>query len=273
MRILVPIDFSTCSLDALESAIGIAKKIGGKIDILHSLDRGVFDQGIHSMLHFKEVRELRSHKLEEVILKYEKEDVINKYFLYENKFVSDIIEHTAESEYDLIVMGTHGISGKEEWFMGSNTQKVIRRLQKKHLIFKNPHKDFELNEVVFVTNLDREDLHAFKNFVQFVDLFDVKKIYVLKINLESFITAKLDENERIIDEFRATLKSHNHSFEFYSDYSVDIGLRRFIQNKKVDLIGISHLNRNPIKRIFLGSTVEMIVNHSEVPVLTIDGVE
>ena len=39
---------------------------------------------------------------------------------------------------------------------------------------------------------------------------------------------------------------------------------------KADLVTISNFERHPIKRIFSGSSVEALVNHSDIPVLSID---
>jgi nucleotide-binding universal stress UspA family protein len=52
--------------------------------------------------------------------------------------------------------------------------------------------------------------------------------------------------------------------------SVDEGIRSFAQKCGADLIAISNRERHPVKRMLIGSNVELLVNHSEAPVLTID---
>jgi hypothetical protein len=71
-------------------------------------------------------------------------------------------------------------------------------------------------------------------------------------------------------EFESLALGFKCKTHFYKDYSVDAGIRHFCKEKQIELVAISNHNRNPIKRFFQGSNVEMLVNHSEVPVLSID---
>ncbi|MFT7452175.1 MAG: nucleotide-binding universal stress UspA family protein, partial [Patescibacteria group bacterium] len=50
----------------------------------------------------------------------------------------------------------------------------------------------------------------------------------------------------------------------------DAGIRHLSDELGADLIAISNEKRHPIKRIFSGSNVEALVNHAEIPILSID---
>jgi nucleotide-binding universal stress UspA family protein len=63
------------------------------------------------------------------------------------------------------------------------------------------------------------------------------------------------------------LACHRH---VYKDLSIDEGVRSFSKEIKADLVAISNHERHPIKRMLIGSNVELLINHSELPVLTID---
>ena len=43
-----------------------------------------------------------------------------------DKLINAIKDYAKKHGVDFIVMGSHGASGKNEYFIGSNTQKVIR---------------------------------------------------------------------------------------------------------------------------------------------------
>ena len=54
------------------------------------------------------------------------------------------------------------------------------------------------------------------------------------------------------------------------DLSVEHGIRVFAEELGADLIAISNHERHPVRRILRGSTVEALVNHAAIPVLSID---
>ncbi|MCB0635227.1 MAG: universal stress protein, partial [Lewinella sp.] len=56
----------------------------------------------------------------------------------------------------------------------------------------------------------------------------------------------------------------------YRDLNPERGIRGLATELGADLIGISNLHRHPLKRVLSGSTVEALVNHSHLPVLSID---
>lgn len=57
---------------------------------------------------------------------------------------------------------------------------------------------------------------------------------------------------------------------FYKDYTVEAGIRHMSESIEADLVSLSNHNRRPLKRIFSGSNVEALINHSQIPVLSID---
>ena len=72
-----------------------------------------------------------------------------------------------------------------------------------------------------------------------------------------------------LKDYKKIAKDYNVSTHFIKDFSIDSGVRHFVEDHKIDLIGIANSFKHPIKRIFNGSNVEVIVNHSKVPVITI----
>ena len=62
-----------------------------------------------------------------------------------------------------------------------------------------------------------------------------------------------------------TVKTH-----FGKAASVESGIRHYSEEENIDLIAISNKEKSPLKRMLVGSNVEMLINHSQVPVLTMD---
>ena len=86
---------------------------------------------------------------------------------------------------DLVVIGSHGISGKNEYFIGSNSQRVIRKVNCKVLVVKDRIKAAKFEKVVFASNFREEELESFLRFKAFIAPF-IPEIHLVYINSNPF---------------------------------------------------------------------------------------
>lgn len=128
-NILVPIDFSDASLNALRHAKELALTHGAQITLLHAVEEVVYPSayGIEpANLPGPQVID----RVEENLA-----DLARTEIGYEHVAVqanlgyapSTILDYTKEHEVDLIVIATHGRSGLERMLLGSVTERVVRR--------------------------------------------------------------------------------------------------------------------------------------------------
>ena len=129
-RILIPTDFSDHAEYALKVAAQIAKKNNGEIFLLHMLE--LPHQAGDSLSSGHNIPELMFFKnkaietLEELMdADYLKGIEVSEIVTFEKTF-EGIINITKKNDIDLVVMGSHGASGFQELFIGSNTEKVVR---------------------------------------------------------------------------------------------------------------------------------------------------
>jgi nucleotide-binding universal stress UspA family protein len=128
-RILVPVDFSACSLDALQYAVVVAQQAQASLMLLHVLEPvsyGLdFDLG-----HFRsreDVRESWTKRLEKLAATHQHPHMPIEYRL-RGGFPSDSILDAAKTlPCDLIVMGTHGRRGISHTISGSVAEAVLRK--------------------------------------------------------------------------------------------------------------------------------------------------
>jgi nucleotide-binding universal stress UspA family protein len=128
-RILVPIDFSDCSLDALEYAAVMAKQAKAAVMLLHVLEPvsyGLdFDLG-----HFRsreDVRESWTKRLEELAATHRHPNMPIEYRLRGGLPADSILDAARTLPCDLIVMGTHGRRGISHTISGSVAEAVLRK--------------------------------------------------------------------------------------------------------------------------------------------------
>jgi nucleotide-binding universal stress UspA family protein len=128
-RMLVPIDFSEYTKPALMYAKSLAETYDAGIELMHVVQEAVLPvvYGIETfypnMPHILD----RSQELIEALIKevgLDRERVTIKVEL--GHAVDRIVAHAQESDTDLIVMATHGLTGIRHLLMGSVAEKVVR---------------------------------------------------------------------------------------------------------------------------------------------------
>jgi nucleotide-binding universal stress UspA family protein len=126
-KILVPTDFSRCSMNALGYAVDIANQFGCKITLLHSYK--LYSTAGMFVSVGKYVEKDAAEQLLNIINKVEpklRNGASIESRLIQGEAVSTIGKLADKSRYDLIIMGTKGASGIKEIFTGSITNGVIK---------------------------------------------------------------------------------------------------------------------------------------------------
>ena len=274
-KILVPTDFSACADIAWETAIQLSKQLDAELHLFHAaslpdnwIDLPV-EQGIKKTVN-ERIASVARDKLDERKALAEQKGINVLTHFSEGEFLKSIVEFVDQVSIDLVIMGSHGVSGKREWFIGSNTQKVVRKINKTVLVVKDRIPEDNFKNVVFVSGLNENEKEVFQSFIEFISAFDINRVHLLAVNLSGFFNQPTILMNEVLEDFKALAKGYECQTHFYPDYSIEAGIRHFTEDYNVDLIGISNKAKHPIKRIFLGSNVEMIVNHSKVPVLSLD---
>jgi nucleotide-binding universal stress UspA family protein len=131
-KILVPVDFSSCSREGLRYAIAFAKEFGAKIILTHATYLGyvyscegtaVYDiPGLQKAARKNAERKMRDlvRSVNFGTVKYEAE-------FTDGSPVIDICALAKDRNVDLIITSTHGFTGFTHVLMGSIAEQVVRR--------------------------------------------------------------------------------------------------------------------------------------------------
>lgn len=142
-RFLVPIDFSDCSLDALEYAVIMAQRAKAALTLLHVLEPVSY--GLDFTFPHPDKRELQreaiNSRLEGLVSSLASSHVAANYLLRGGLPNDSILEAARTGSADLIVMGTHGRRGLSHAMYGSVAESVLRQSQCPVLTVRNPKLD------------------------------------------------------------------------------------------------------------------------------------
>ncbi|WP_375242631.1 universal stress protein [Lacinutrix sp.] len=271
-KILVPVDFSEYSENALKVASEIAKKQNAEIVAVHmlGLSEAVItkeDNSMEGMFFLK----LTQKRFAEFLDKDYLEGLTIHQTVKNYQVFSEIDDVAKEHNADLIVMGSHGSSGLSEVFVGSNTEKVVRTASVPVLVIKEDT-SFNASNAVFACDFHLESLEVFKRITAFFKALDIK-VNLMYVNIPGESYYSTEEIEQRIVNFLIHLHEDNtilpKDIAIYSDYTVEKGVFNYAKKVKADIIGIPTHGRKGLAHFFSGSISEDIVNHSKLPVLTV----
>jgi len=268
-RILVPTDFSPQAENALKVAAQMALKYDSEIFLLHSLEMPLNINGsgdnskLPESLYFIKLAEKNFSE----ILKRPYLSQINVHeAIGHDEIYNDINEAVLKSNIDLIIMGSHGVNGFKEMFIGSNTEKVVRTSKIPVLVIKNDRPNFKVNNFVFATDFSPECREPFNKAHEFAEKLGAK-MHLLFINTPANFKTS-EQAQKTMEKFIKGMNLENYKLHIYNDSSVEKGILNFAKQNNAELIGMSTHGRKGLSHFFNGSISEDLVNHANMPVIT-----
>lgn len=271
-RILVPVDFSKEAENAARVAASIAKRTNSEIFLVHMLELPVniidpaeiasINSGPQALFYMKQANEKFKSFVKKSFFKGIK---VVESVQFQLAF-SGIIEESKKHGIDLIVMGSQGASGLQEMFIGSNTEKVVRRSEVPVLVIKKRRNDFDVKNMIFASDFRTEGKRSFPKVLEFARIFN-PKIHFLYINtIHNFNTTK--EIEKKMDRFINDFDIDNYEKIIYNDISVEKGILSYARDIDADLIALNTHGRSGLSQLFNGSIGRELANHALRPVIT-----
>ena len=273
-RILVPTDFSDQAENALKVAAQIANKYGSEIYLLHMLELPMHTVDAVSTSSTDVIPEAvffmkaAHERFEDLISRdyLQGINVIETVNSNYNKAYEGIIAGSKENNVDMIIMGSDGSTGLEEFLVGSNTEKVVRNSNVPVLVIKHEHEVFRVDDFVYATAFEAEDLPALEKASEFAKTIK-SKLHLLFVNTASqFKTTH--EVEHMMENYLKKAKVENYTLNIYNDTSRENGILNFSRTIDAGLIGISTHGRKGLSHFLNGSLSEDLVNHAQRPVIT-----
>ena len=271
--ILVPVDFSIYSEYALEVAANIVAEQGGEIIVLHMM--GISDSVLDNdeakkVFDRLQYMELAKERFNEFLDKPYLKGIKVKDTVANHKIFTELADKAEELGADLIVMGSHGVTGFKDVFVGSNTEKVVRTSEIPVLVIKNPIKNFSIKRAVFATDFNSENIPAFQKSRRFLQQFGVEP-ELLFVNMpEKFFNSRemKAKGVKFLSDARVDNPELYENIHYYSDYTLESGVYHFCGENDIDVIIVPTHGRRGLAHFFYGSAGENISNKSKIPVLT-----
>lgn len=267
-KILVPVDFSHVSMHATQLAIELAEKHDAEITLLNSVHFDYytdyqFTSFASARTLMQEVEEAMEVKMKEFVAKLNTRRKINTK-IDDVYLVTSVKEMTKREGYDLVVIGTKGCSGLEEFLIGSNTEKIVRNA-----------------DCPVISVPDKTSLSTIKKILVPLDIREIKSTFLNEVaRLQKSLGVKLEflwvktphniENEEMVStELSKQIQAHGiKDFEFAIVNSVFPSDGILIRADEIgaNMIAMPTHARRGISHWLAGSMTEDTVNHINIPV-------
>lgn len=269
-RIVFPTDFSETANKAEAHVMNMAKVMGSRLTLLHvfeSSSYGMFgkSKGTDSEV-LDSIREKVNGKASDLSSAHGIEvDVV----FGTGRIYDQIVNVAQDVEADLIMMGTHGVSGFAEFFAGSNAFKVVTQSPCPVLTIQEARESHGYDNIVLPmdsTNESRQKVvhgislaKRFGSTLHIANLISdddpqVRHVFGIK---EKQITDVLDAEE--IPYTVATLVGDN----------LATMTMNHAESKKADLIIMMTEQEYNMTGFLMGQFAQQIVNHSKIPVMSV----
>ena len=132
-NVLVPVDFSEDSLNALDYAREFAKSFKAQITVLfvvepiyYATPSELYGPTANMALLLEEQREIGKKQLDDLTAELKKKRENVKTVMRTGTPYQAILDTAKRHKADLIIMGTHGRTGLSHMLMGSVAERVVR---------------------------------------------------------------------------------------------------------------------------------------------------
>lgn len=276
-KLIVPTDFSQNAKHALFIAAEIARKNKIPLSIMHTNTAVAYAPmlpeygaaGLYNMQEYYNMAADEFRALKREITGRPGLENLNIDTRVEEGLLYTSIQRVVEEEdADLIVMGTKGATGALEFFVGSNTEKVIRTASCPVLAIPEHSGDFNLETVVLASNLRDDQVAAFQYLAGWQKIWHFK-VEVLYLNNPGDFGSKKEIDEKVaVFAQRAGLQKTKAYININSGNEED-SILEFARQENAGLIAMGTYQRKGLSHLLFGSLAENTSNHSNIPVLCI----
>ncbi len=267
-KIIVPIDFSDCSKNALRNAIPLAERLHMELVVYHSLVIPVgFSEGVVSAIEvsLESMENTAREDIEKLMAEFPEMDKVNhNYEVQYGSLHDNLSKMTEEMDVAFVVMGSHGASGLKKVFLGSNAYNVMKDLNCPVITIPEDQDLSKMKHIAFAM-----DCHDIPNHDILVTVVDLARAFFAELHLVHIDNNQVEQKRqmevaRSLDKY---LKSISHKFHFIHNEEVEKGLEKFSNTHRIDLLMLVAKHHGFIDRLRHGSHTRRLMLDMPMPLM------
>lgn len=272
-NILVPIDFSDVSMNALDHAVKLAKIYGNEITLLYIFEERPISAILGVKRQNEELIDAIKAKMDTVIKPIaESQGISINKLVEEGRIYKRIVKIANERNFDSIIMGTRGAHGMEK-IMGSNASKVIRHSEVPVIVVAEKQMENGYDKIVLPIDLTLETRQKVVWAVKMAKQFNSTIHVIFETETDEFVRQKILAT---VNNVQGLLNKNNVKYEVRSlddkDYPDNFAhdTTQYADEIDADLIIIMTQQEKNFTELIIGSYAQQVVNESKKPVMCIN---
>ncbi len=268
--LIVAFDFSKNAIHALDYALVYARNLKAKVFLVwvdNSKPDGSIIETIDEELRIEKKKYL-GKIIEDYRLRYP--DIAFDMQLGKGKIYQEIGKMARKLKAELIFAGTHGVTGFEEFWIGSNAYRITTTAPCPVVTVncEYPITD-KIKQILLPLDSSLETNEKLPFTVSLAEQFGAKlhllKVYNTPLKL---IRKRIDGFAREATDY---LKEHPVDYEMgeITSDNVVAGILAYARQKEIDLIAIMTEQGNATANRFLGPYAQQLINTAEIPVMSL----
>ncbi|MGM0946107.1 MAG: universal stress protein [Bacteroidota bacterium] len=254
--IICPLDFSECSLNALEYATRLAISYKAKLILFHVINKEDYlklapldAEGLHQ----KEFLEEKMTRLFETVKReIGYMEVSLDWTMVEGKIVDQILESSQNLNADLVVIGTEGMNDLRKNIVGSRASLIVEKSEIDVMVIPRKVYFKPFKKLVYSTDYYEEDKLAIQKIAEFARLYDAEIDIVHVTQRQKLIDKTL--HQVMIDELKPFVRytKVNYVLKSFRD-DLALGLESYLQTSKGDMLITLSKKKSFFEKIFTQS--------------------
>lgn len=274
-RILIPFDFSKEAGYALKLGAQIAEESDSSITLMNVIEHptpssfktmGVDNYDPMENVYITRLIEKVKKGMEDLMDDDAFEEIDLNYKIVLGNPFNELTEEIDTGNSDLVIMGTTGADGLEEFFVGSNAEKIVRHAKCPVITLRAEIDIDDVEEIVFATDMDLTTDKFIAELVKLQEFFDAQ-LRLVRINTPAHFNSSREDLARM-KQFANSYKLKNYTFDIYNHLTEEEGIIHFAEGIDAGIIAMGTHQRTGINHFFNDSLAEEVVNHAVRPVWT-----
>lgn len=262
-QIILPFDFSPSAKNALRHALVIAKKCGADITLLSVMDFYSSQSFRYRVTRFSEFELLAQEELEKYARRF---DSIKECYVYEGKW-SRVLYEVANHKKDAIIILGLGGKGRDFYFHGSHSYRIVDALRIPTLVVKDTQR---LKDYKTITTALDETIHSREKLSYVLLMANAFEAKVSLIGLQTHKDRSTDFRMQAM--MRQASEYIQHKTRYYQDKLIPSknevsDLVKHADEEKADLLVIMSSHEKSLSEIFSVSYARKVINQASMPVL------
>jgi nucleotide-binding universal stress UspA family protein len=272
-KILVPVDFSEVSLEAVDYAAQVAEKVGAQIKLLHVVESYSYNVAMGEDESTDVIAKGIDQKMKEIKKRDSLKDVKVEAEQKDGKIYQVIHDLAEKEETDLVVMGTHGATGLSDvrkFVLGTNAYRVVLSVPCP-VITISGNQTVNFDNILLPLDITKTTQQKVGIAIEWAKLFDAT-IHVVSVSrfIDEFVVSveklrlQLRRAAERIKEEGVDCTTHMIRHSNIADSVLD-----YADEVDAGLIMIMTLQERKWNEFILGSNARTIVSKAKRPVMSI----